>query len=128
MEKSNNFKKISVGKIGENVACEYLIKNGYKILHRNYREKWDEIDIIVKDKRQTIVFVEVKALAMVLADSLSPEDNLTSAKLKKLRRACQAFAIKNENSIDNRRGWRIDLVAVELTSPEKPKIRHYENI
>ena len=120
--------KSDVGKTGEDIACEYLVKNGYKILHRNYREKWDEIDIIAKDKRQTIVFVEVKTFAGAMSSGLLPEDNLTAAKLKKLRRACQAFAVKNEDLIDDRRGWRIDLLAIELGDKEKPEIRHYENI
>lgn len=133
--------KQTIGKIGEDLACEYLAKKGYKILKRNYREKWDEIDIIAKDKRQTIVFVEVKALEGVrdgMAE-LTPEDNLTAAKLHKLQRACQAFAAKNEDLIDGERGWRIDLVAIELTGQtvdnheprtanHEPTTRHYENI
>lgn len=120
--------KQNTGKTGEDLACEYLVQKGYKILKRNYREKWDEIDIIAKDKRQTIVFVEVKTFAGALVGGLTPEDNMTAAKLKKIRRACQAFAAKNEDLIDDRRGWRIDLVAIELVSDGGPTIRHYENV
>ena len=48
------------GNKGEDLACEYLIKNGYKILERNkHFSKLCEIDIIAKLKDK-VVFVEVK--------------------------------------------------------------------
>lgn len=47
------------GKFGEDKACKYLKKKGYKIVERNYRLKFAEIDIIAKDEK-TYVFVEVK--------------------------------------------------------------------
>lgn len=129
--------KQATGKVGENLACVYLVKKGYKVLKRNYREKWGEIDIIARAKDRTLVFVEVKALAGGGGVGLSPEDNLTSAKLRKLKRACATFAGKNGDLIDDRRGWRIDLVAVDLNvsrdlsacpEPVEGAIRHYENI
>lgn len=131
---SKNTSKL--GKLGEDIACGYLVKKGYMILGRNYREKWDEIDIIARAKDQTLVFVEVKTAYATEYDSgrLMPEDNLTAAKLKKLRRACLAFAAKNPGLFNERRGWRIDLLALEvndnLANEESSanKIRHYENI
>lgn len=48
------------GKLGEDYATLYLLKNKYKIIARNYRCKLGEIDIIVKNKN-TLIFVEVKA-------------------------------------------------------------------
>lgn len=47
------------GKIGEDMATEYLNKKGYKILERNFECRQGEIDIIALDKDE-IVFVEVK--------------------------------------------------------------------
>ena len=47
-----------VGDNGEDVACEFLKKQGYKILSRNYRIRGGEIDIIAQDK-EYLVFVEV---------------------------------------------------------------------
>ncbi len=49
----------NLGKIGENLACDYLIKQGYVILERNYRYHHKEIDIIAREQN-TIVVVEVK--------------------------------------------------------------------
>ena len=48
------------GARGENLACRFLKKNGYKILYRNFRGRTGgEIDVVCRD-RDTLVFVEVK--------------------------------------------------------------------
>ncbi len=125
-------KNLTIGKIGEDLACEYLVDKGYKILKRNYKEKWDEIDIICRAKDRTLVFVEVKTFGDPggPGDRLAPEDNMTAAKLKKLRRACEAFAGKHVDLIEDRKGWRIDLLAITLKNPitMDKEIRYYENI
>lgn len=51
--------KIISGKAGEEQACSYIKKKGYKILERNYRCLFGEIDIIAEDKK-TLVIIEVK--------------------------------------------------------------------
>jgi len=54
----NIYKKL-LGLVGENKACKYLKKHGYKILTRNFSTRFGEIDIIAsKDKK--IIFIEVK--------------------------------------------------------------------
>ena len=128
--------KSYIGKLGEDLACEYLINKGYKILERNYLRKWGELDIIVKDPINTLVFVEVKTMrqnnpAIPTLQSgqvagLSPEDNLTAAKLKKLQRMAQLFVGQFPGDVDDERGWRIDLIAILLG--EENHIEHYENI
>jgi putative endonuclease len=51
---------LRLGALGENLACRFLRKNGYKILYRNFRGRTGgEIDIVCRD-RDTLVFVEVK--------------------------------------------------------------------
>ena len=52
-------KKQELGKLGEQIAVEYLSKNKYQILERNFYCRQGEIDIVAKDKDE-IVFVEVK--------------------------------------------------------------------
>ena len=51
--------KRNFGNLGENIAVEYLKRNGYSIVCRNFYCKMGEIDIIAKEKNE-IVFVEVK--------------------------------------------------------------------
>lgn len=60
------YKKQTIGKIGENIAVEYLQKRKYKILERNFRTRRGEIDIIVYDEtKKELVFVEVKTRSSV---------------------------------------------------------------
>ena len=118
--------KSDLGKIGENLACEYLVRKGYAILERNYRTKWDEIDIIAKAKDKTLVFVEVKTL-VANPGGLMPEDNLTVAKRRKISRACQLFAAQKPELIKENKGWRIDLVAISMKDASS-EVRYYENI
>ena len=146
---------IKIGQIGEDLACRYLLNNKYKIVDRNYREKWGEIDIICKDKNGVLVFVEVKALKMFHPPLMhkwgvhggvkqtegyfTPEENLHSSKLKKVKRTAYLYANFHPDLINENWGWRIDLVAIEIGHPN-PKtipiiellkscqIRHYENI
>ena len=124
-------KNTEIGNRGEDLACRYLIKNRYKILKRNYREKFDEIDIVARSIDGTLVFCEVKTF-LDKSDSmveLIPEDNLTKAKLKKMRRACEMFVAKHRNLINEKIGWRIDCVIIEMDEKhDNHEIRYYENI
>ena len=83
-------RKTEIGGIGEDLACQFLIKNRYKILKRNYREKFDEIDIVARSIDKTLVFCEVKTfIGMPNPEiGLIPEDNLSKSKFKKISRAC----------------------------------------
>lgn len=127
MENNHHLK---LGKIGEDVACEYLIKKGYRIIERNHRQKYGEIDAVMRDSRGTIVFVEVKALRSI--DAISPEDNMTKDKIRKLRKTCEAYANGHRGLVDEKNGWRIDVIAIDANNLTESSnnfiIRHYENI
>jgi putative endonuclease len=49
----------SSGAWGEDLALRYLLRRGYRLLERNYRQRRGEIDLIVRDD-EVLVFVEVK--------------------------------------------------------------------
>src|SRR3989344_5121605 len=68
-----------VGNSGEETACRYLQKQGYKILGRNYRIRGGEIDIVAKDK-EALVFVEVKTRWS--HEYGSPAESMTPWKIK----------------------------------------------
>ena len=55
----DNLHNQKLGKNGEKEACSYLKKNGWKILEKNYKTPFGEIDIIAK-KDDTVAFIEVK--------------------------------------------------------------------
>jgi len=122
--------KSQTGQLGEDIATEYLVDKKYKIIERNYRQPWGELDIIAKAPDKTLVFVEVKTL--LKNPNIQPEENLTSAKLEKLKRTAELYVGSFPKTIDENRGWRIDLVAISLntlTNIQKDcEITHYENI
>jgi putative endonuclease len=125
-------KKIILGKIGEDIACKYLLEKGYKIIARNHREKSDEIDIIAIAGDKTLVFIEVKTMQGPINSSFGivPEDQLTSDKFRKISRVCVRFSSKHPDLIDDEKGWRIDLVAITLMGDSEDDFEsaHYENI
>ena len=80
------------GIIGENLAADWLKKNEYEILHRNWRYKQYEIDIIAQ-KKDMLHFIEVKCR---WATPLGfPEDKVTRKKIKDLQRAADEFLFLN---------------------------------
>jgi putative endonuclease len=124
-------KKIEIGSTGEYFACQYLIGNGYRIIERNYREKFDEIDIVALSRDSTLVFCEVKTFLgnFNSCESLTPEDNMTSFKIRKTKRACEMFVAKHQNFFNLRRGWRIDCAVVLIDNNFCDyKVTYYENI
>ncbi len=131
--------KSQLGKLGEDIACKYLVNKGYKIIDRNFRKPWGEIDIITKAPNKTLVFVEVKTIrqnsGLTKEEQLQPEDQLTKSKLQKLKRTASLYAGHCQDLIKDNKGWKIDLIAITLSEPNKLTIeeksclvRHYENI
>jgi len=119
--------KSEIGKLGENIACRYLVENGYKVIERNFRQKWGELDIIAKAPDKTLVFAEVKTMIGDDGNGLQPEDQLTKAKLKKLQRTASLYAGHWPELIDDNKGWRIDLIALTIND-KSYVIKQYENI
>ncbi len=122
-------KKSKIGQIGENIACKYLMDNGYGIIKRNFRKPWGEIDVITKAPDKTLVFIEVKTMSDYAGAELRPEDQLTATKLKKLQRTAQFYAGHYPEQVDDNKNWQIDLIAILLNpNTNASKIKHYQNI
>lgn len=79
---------MSLGRRGEDVACGFLSGKGHTIVERNYRSGHLEIDIITLDK-DGVHFVEVKS--RVAPVPVSPEENVTAAKQKKVADAALRY-------------------------------------
>lgn len=79
---------MSLGRKGEDVACGFLSGKGHTIVERNYRSGHLEIDIITLDK-DGVHFVEVKSRVAPVA--VSPEENVTAAKQKKVADAALRY-------------------------------------
>lgn len=124
----NRTYKRKIGDIGENVACEFLVKRRFRVIQRNYLRKWGEIDIIA-EKSGILHFIEVKTARLeqgrgVTQETLRqaqgrpsdisagyrPEENMHPGKLKRLSRVIQTYLI--EKGIE--KNWQLDLVTVHL--------------
>ena len=76
------------GNKGETLATDYLLRKGYSLLHRNWRHKHWEIDIIVcKDNR--LHFIEVKTRNSGLYGK--PEESITRYKMSYLKKAASMY-------------------------------------
>lgn len=114
------------GKYGEDLAVNYLIKNKYKIIERNYRfSRYGEVDIIALDK-DTLCFVEVKTRSSDVFGTAF--EAVTKTKLDKIRK-CALFYIQNPEC--KFKNYRIDAVSVLLygdNTAKEPEITHIKNI
>jgi len=120
-------KNIELGILGEKIASDYLISKNYKIITKNFRKTFGEIDIVAKSKNNTLTFFEVKTIEENDLGFL-PEDQMTFSKIKKLKKICEYFALKNKNLINEKQGWQIDLITIILKKSGEKEIKHYENI
>jgi putative endonuclease len=122
-----------IGEIGEETACLFLMKHGFKIISRNYCKKWGEIDIIAQ-KRQKLHFIEVKTVSCENLNNISretsgyrPEENVHAGKLKRLSRTIQTYLL--EKNVSDETLWQFDVAAVFLDLEHRQaKIRFIENI
>ncbi len=73
--------KVEIGRRGEALAVAYLKKNGYRVLQRNVRMKFGEIDLVARDGN-VLCFVEIKARSSVQFGW--PEEGLTPEKQRRL--------------------------------------------
>ena len=111
---------IFTGKKGEELACEYLVKKGYKILDRNKKfSRFCEIDIIALDK-DTLVFCEVKTRRTNICGS--PLEAITKTKYQNIKKGI--FFYLQENPFYKK--FRIDAISI-LLEP-KMEITHLKNI
>lgn len=124
-----------VGKIGEDTVAKYLIGKKHKIVERNFRTKFGEIDIVAKDHIGTLILIEVKTIISPDSQSLTPEDNISPAKLRKFQRVAAYYTSLYPEYVNEKLGFRLDVVALEcpdaeaLNDPLKLCIlRHYENV
>ncbi|RLD61175.1 MAG: YraN family protein [Bacteroidetes bacterium] len=108
-----------LGKKGEGIATDFLIKNGYEIVERNWRTGRDEIDIIAR-KDNLLVIVEVKTRSTDYFGE--PEEAVTTKKQMFLVRAADKYVNKYE--IDDH--IRYDIISIILKSGSHT-INHIED-
>ncbi|MEJ5229002.1 MAG: YraN family protein [Pseudothermotoga sp.] len=102
-------------KEAEERAAKFLRRKGFKIIERNYRTKYGEIDIIARYKKY-LVFVEVKSGLQ----EFFPRTRVDHKKMEHIQLAANDYLMKNSCSY---LGYRIDVVEVT-----EKGIEHFEGI
>jgi len=106
---------LDFGKAAENAAAEFLKAKGYKILERNYKNKFGEIDIIAQFKG-VICFVEVKARHTLNLGV--PQEAVTARKQRQICRVA-VYYLKSNKLLE--RPARFDVLAL-LYVDSQPEI------
>jgi putative endonuclease len=94
-----------LGKLGEELAVEFLQKNGYEILETNWVFQKAEVDIIAK-KGNTLAIIEVKTRSSL--DFGLPQDFVKPKKIQLLVKAVNEYVISNNLDVE----VRFDIIAV----------------
>jgi putative endonuclease len=81
------------GNEAEDTVAEFLVRQGYQVLERNYRWRGGEIDIVARD-RGTLVFVEVRSRAH--DGFLDPILSVTPAKLSRIVRTAEHYRLARQ--------------------------------
>lgn len=113
--------KRNLGYQGEDVAVEYLMKNKYEILERNFYSIHDEIDIIAK-KENEIIFIEVKTRRSLKFGN--PAEAVNNIKIKHMKKAARYYLYKTKNEYAN---VRFDIIEVYICN-DKFKINHIKQV
>jgi putative endonuclease len=104
------------------LAAQALTSRGYRILERNFRCSYGEIDLVAEDGHD-LVFVEVKTRRGTIYGR--PEEAVTLHKQRKLREVATCYLDLHGYA---ERSWRIDIVAVQLGTYGKfEEIRIYQH-
>ncbi len=125
--------KRKTGNLGEDLACMFLVKQGFSIVDRNYSRKWGELDIVAKKGLKTH-FIEVKSVSCEIIMAVSqetngyrPEDNMHPWKLQRLGRIIQTYLL--DKDVSDETDWQFDVITVYIDKNSlKAKISILENV
>jgi putative endonuclease len=108
-----------LGKKGEQLAVDFLLKNGYEIIERNYRFDKAEVDIIARQKN-ILAIVEVKTRSTL--DFGNPEEFVKPKQIQRLVKAVDEYVNVNDLDVE----VRFDIIAI-VKEKKGFNIEHLEN-
>ncbi|MCQ2589149.1 MAG: YraN family protein [Treponema sp.] len=109
-----------IGDKGEEKAAQFLLHQGYKILCKNWRTRWGEIDIIAL-KEEKLVFVEVKSFPKGNRELLSKV--LNKDKQSRIIKTSKRFLLNHRQYSNSY--IRYDVIVIDM--PGMPEVYHIEN-
>jgi putative endonuclease len=116
--------RAEIGALGEQLAAEHLTSLGLRIVARNWRCRWGELDLIAADAAaRTVVFVEVKTRTTDRFGGVAQA--VTHQKVRRLRRLAGLWLAGQHG------GWaavRIDVIGVRIGRRRTPEITHLQGV
>lgn len=112
--------RVTLGKIGEDLACREIKRRGYAILARRYRRRGGEIDIVARDG-QTVVFVEVKTREG--REFGEAAEAVTRLKRRRMTQVALDYLARHHLT---ECPCRFDVVSIQMEN-EQPVIEVYQN-
>lgn len=112
-----------LGKLGEETASVYLVRQGYRILQRNFKARYGELDIICM-KGNILVFVEVKTR---IGEAYGkPEESVTPRKLAEVIKTAQYFVQQHAHLPQ---ALRIDVIGIQFDESQSlVYFNHIQNV
>ena len=108
-----------LGKEGEDLAVAHLLKNGYKIVARNFRYQKAEVDIIAR-KKDVLAVIEVKTRST--PDFGDPQNFLKQKQINSLVKAIDFFVNEHDLEVN----VRFDIIAI-IKNKADTKIEHLKD-
>jgi putative endonuclease len=116
--------RAEIGALGEQLAVDHLTSLGLRVLTRNWRCRYGELDVIAADDAaRTVVFVEVKTRTSDQFGGVVQA--VTPLKVRRLRRLAGLWLAAQDGS------WaavRIDVIGVRIGSRRTPEITHLAGV
>jgi putative endonuclease len=117
------FTRAELGALGEELAAEHLCSLGMRIVQRNWRCRYGELDLIAEERGDTLVFIEVKTRAGDGFGGL--EEAVSARKVDRIRRLASLWLIQQSQR------WpqlRIDVVRIRVGRRGAPELTHVRGV
>jgi putative endonuclease len=115
--------RAEIGTLGEQIAVAHLESLGLRVVERNWRCRWGELDVVAVDDDRVLVFVEVKARTTDRFGGVAQA--VTPQKLRRLRRLAGLWLAAHDGR------WsvvRIDVIGVQFGRTREPQIIHLQGV
>lgn len=109
-----------LGRLGEEIATEFLRALGYRLVGRNYRTPFGEADIVLMDGEE-VVLAEVKTRR---GEEALPEEAVDERKMGRYRNITLEYIRSHEEDSL----VRFDVIAVNLAAPGAAHVHHFKNV
>lgn len=118
------------GELGEAIVCKHFANRGFRVVARNFTQKWGEIDLIVEKDGMTH-FVEVKSItresppgSVLSYEGFRPEDQMHASKQLRLARTIETYL-----SLYPVTDWRFDVACVYIDHARRlARVRVLEDV